>query len=309
VRRLCLLLLPGCGWLFSTPEDGGPDLYRSDDETPRPMYKAVVPPPAEMRCDGPKLSSGCFVEVKGGTFLMGAQATDAAAPGYDADAAPDEGPPHEVTVSSFWIQRNEVTASEYALCVENRWCSEEAVTTGGFSNYGDEARRQYPINGVTWEGARRYCEWYGSRLPTEAEWEYAARGTDGRRFPWGDKKMCGVMSASGGGDLRNVEESCELDGTVPMGRLRGNSAFGARGMANNVWEWVSDWYADDAYARHASKNPTGPETGERRVQRGGGWTSIDPVELRSAARGSLKPDEQVNDVGFRCVRAEEEGWF
>lgn len=287
-------MLVACGW-FSEPSNYGMHGH--------PMHAPTFPPPADLQCGKGKRSSACYVEVPGGSFLMGAQSTDPTAPGYDPDAEAHEAPAHQVTLSTFWIQQGEVSTSEYMLCVENEWCSADEVTTGGYSNYGNERRRQHPINGITWKGAQRYCEFWGGTLPTEAQWEFAARGSDGRRFPWGNKRFCGVMDVSGGGDDGVEETECLIDGTQPLGRLRGRSPFGLNGMGGSVWEWTADWYASDAYSSHGKSDPTGPETGTRRVQRGGGWSSTDPLELRSAARGSLPPDDKVNDVGFRCVRS------
>ncbi len=284
----------------------GPDEgVKPERKEPRPRFSSEGPLQEELRCDKGRRGSGCFLEVPAGAFLMGAQSTDPGAPGYDPRARPEEAPPHQVSLPSFWIQRQEVSTSEYQFCVQEGWCSEEAVaTSGGFSNYGQQTRRQYPINSVTWAGAVRYCAFLGARLPTEAEWEYAARGTSGRAFPWGDEPRCGVKNdhptelATDPGR----EETCHNEGTVPLGRLRGTSEAGVMGMAGSVWEWTADWYAADAYATHDAASPRGPVSGTRRVQRGGGWTSEDAFELRSAARGGLKPDDKFNDVGFRCVR-------
>ncbi len=283
-----LPLLAACSWWSSAP---GPS----------------TAPPERLQCEH-KPDYGCFVFVPGATFLMGAQASDPAAPNHDADAAPDESPVHEVTLSSFWMQRDEFHISAYSRCLGESGCAEDDAARGGFSNLGDNGRFGHPVNSITWGGAARACAWYGGRLPTEAEWEYAARGKDARRFPWGDKPGCGIVPTNTtgrqgdlalGNDLLMREPPCLPDGTVDANGTRGTSPLGVKGMAGNVWEWVADSYGP--YPSAAVTDPTGPATGERRVQRGGGWTSEEAVELRSASRMSLEPDERVSDVGFRCV--------
>jgi formylglycine-generating enzyme required for sulfatase activity len=274
-----------------------------------PRHDGSLPePPAEARCpEGRRDAYGCYVLVPAGRFLMGAQAKDAAAAGYDAAALPDEGPPHEVSLPAFWMLRTEVSAATYGSCVQSGWCSEEQVDTrGGYSTYAmlkDGGQVSHPINSLTWEGARRVCAWLGGRLPTEAEWEYAARGTDGRRFPWGSEPGCGLSNAAIGAALPEgasrdemMKPPCAAPGPVSPSVLVGDSPFGIAGMAGNVWEWIEDAYAADAYATGAA-----PATGERRVQRGGGWTSEDPTDLRASTRMAMAPDQKMNDVGARCV--------
>ncbi|MCB9727087.1 MAG: formylglycine-generating enzyme family protein [Deltaproteobacteria bacterium] len=259
---------------------------------------------------------GCFVPVPGHnvlayrrpsdpdvlTFLMGAQASDPEAPGYDPDASEDEAPPHRVTIEPFWIQRHEVSVEQYEWCVRLGPCLPEQIRTGGYFNYGAGSTRQlYPANGVTWEGARAYCEWIGGRLPTEAEWEYVARqGPLATRYVWGDTEPgCGhaVMGAAATGKC-GVANS-EATGYWPLNGP--DNSHQTVNVIGNVWEWVADWYGADYYAHSPAVAPRGPETGEARVQRGGGWGDEDPAVFRGAFRGSMVPSVQLEDVGFRCA--------
>jgi formylglycine-generating enzyme required for sulfatase activity len=167
------------------------------------------------------------------------------------------------------------------------------------NGYGD-----YPVVEVTWYGASAYCRWVGGRLPTEAEWEYAARGQMGTLFPWGDQ--------IDGDKLNYCDVNCELewadqlvdDGysqTAPVGSyLEGESWSGVLDMAGNVYEWVGDWYAGDYYVHPTSQNPPGPSTGESKVLRGGSW-HLSPVSARSTNRLEMNPQVTHDRWGFRCV--------
>ncbi|MCB9787658.1 MAG: SUMF1/EgtB/PvdO family nonheme iron enzyme [Deltaproteobacteria bacterium] len=247
---------------------------------------------------GPLHYRDCMVLVVGGEFLMGAQATDPDAPGYDPDAEPDEAPPHRVTVDPFYMDVAQVTAEAFDDCVRAGGCrAEDAHPGGGYFNFRVPERRSHWMNGVTWRGAADFCAWSGGRLPTEAEWEFAARGAAGQRFSWGDE----VPDC----DDRNraaPHEGCPSDGTRATGVNPVYSPAGVVEMSGGVWEWVSDWYAEDWYARSPDHNPTGPEEGTRRVQRGGSWQSDGYQEMRGAYRASLEPDSDFADVGFRCAR-------
>lgn len=262
----------------------------------RACDRAPEGPPAELRCEHPDADRSCFVAVAGGTFLRGAQASAPGAPGYDPAAADDEGPPAELGVEPFWMLRDEATADLYRRCLEAGACPPDAVSAGGFGTWDRPEQAHHPLNKISWHGADAACRWLGGHLPSEAQWELAARGPEARRFPWGDDPRCAAFDHTdrSGGRTQAVAD-CAQPRVVTAPETRHPTPEGLRGLAGNVWEWVDDWYAADAYT-------TGrPATGTRKVQRGGGWTSTDPLEFRSAGRASLPPDGQYNDVGFRCV--------
>jgi iron(II)-dependent oxidoreductase len=197
----------------------------------------------------------------------------------------------------------EVPSSSYARCVSKDTCPVDSVRSdGSLFNLHKQERREHPINGVDWRGAAAYCSFIGARLPTEAEWEAAARGDDGRRWPWGSKPGCGVREHSDNPrwSLQVADaEVCENVGTVISRETRGDGPFGTNAMAGNVAEWVADWYVADSYA----VNPQGLATaaGQLRVVRGGSWLDSDPSLLRSSARAGIAPESRLPDVGFRCA--------
>ena len=213
-----------------------------------------------------------MVYVPPGTFPMGS-----------TDGDGDEQPVHDVTLDGFWIDETEVTNAHYAQCVEAGECEASFYEDSAYN--GDNL----PVVGVFWNDADAYCNWAGGQLPTEAQWEYAARGPDGNTYPWGEEVPTCDLAQYG-----------DCDGqTVPTGSYpEGASWAGALDMAGNVWEWVSDWYDSDAYASAVAENPTGPESGDTKVLRGGSWIGKS-INLRGANRGD---DDSVwyDDIGFRC---------
>ena len=223
-----------------------------------------------------------MVYVPGGTFQMGTTE------GYDT-----EQPVHAVTLDSFWIDRTEVTNAQYASCVTGGTCSppSESGSDTRDSYYGDSQYGDYPVVWVSWYDADAYCRWVGGRLPTEAEWEYAARGPDGNVYPWGNDPPGDTLLNYN----INVGDTTEV-GSYPDGA----SWVGATDMAGNVWEWVNDWYADDYYAISPAENPIGPDTGDLKVLRGGSWSGLEE-SVRAAFRSNFRPVNRVDGVGFRCV--------
>ncbi|HSJ58248.1 MAG TPA: SUMF1/EgtB/PvdO family nonheme iron enzyme, partial [Anaerolineae bacterium] len=224
--------------------------------------------------------------VPAGAFVMGAVEEDRA-----ADA--DEKPAHEVWLDAFWIDETEITNLQFARCVAAGACQrqvEAAHSQTRPSYYGNPEYDDYPVLIYYAEDAEAYCRWAGRRLPTEAEWEKAARGTDARTFPWGEELGCARASHAG----------CDADTSPAGSRLDGASAYGALDMAGNVWEWVSDWYDAEFYARSPRRNPQGPERGQEHVARGGGWKGL-PEHLRTTQRAEGISHWFDGQIGFRCA--------
>jgi formylglycine-generating enzyme required for sulfatase activity len=220
-----------------------------------------------------------MVNVPAGEFTMGSN---------DGDS--DEKPEHKVYLDGYWIGKYEVTFEQY-----DKYCEETGREKPDDSGWG---RGKRPVIKVSWEDATAYCEWLKKktglnfRLPTEAHWEKAARGTDGRVYPWGnefDKNKC------------NSEES-RLKKTSPVGKFPdGASPYGCFDMAGNVWEWCSDWYEKKYYEKSPDKNPIGPNSGSKRVMRGGSWYD-DAAGVRCAVRDRDTPDYRVSSLGLRLCQ-------
>jgi formylglycine-generating enzyme required for sulfatase activity len=222
----------------------------------------------------------------------------------------NEQPVHTVVLDGFWIDRTEVTNAQYQQCVEAGGCDPPAESSSptGDLYYGNSTYDAYPVVYVSWYQAADYCEWADARLPTEAEWEYAARGPEGRVFPWGD--------TFDGTRVNYCDANCEFDWadgsvddgygyTAPVGSYpSGASWCGALDLAGNVWEWVADWYDAAYYGRSPSQNPPGPSSGQERARRGSSW-HYPPDGMRSALRFGVDPDIPDNFQGFRCVRGSE----
>ncbi len=223
-----------------------------------------------------------MVYVPAGDFSMGSLVGTA-----------DEQPVHTVYLDAYWMDRTEVTNEMYNLCVQAGACLRplkfHSNTHSGY--YFDAQYANYPVIALKWSSAETYCAWAGRRLPTEAEWEKAARGTDGRTYPWGNgSPSSGLLNFNNpAGDTEDVESYAF-----------GASPYGALNMAGNVTEWVADWYAADYYGSSPSSNPTGPALGDYRVLRGGSWYSNEYL-VRSADRHWIEPDSREITIGFRCV--------
>jgi len=223
-----------------------------------------------------------MVYVPAGNFTMGSEQYS------------NEEPVHEVFLDAYWIDKYEVTNGQYEQCVAAGACSQpqSMKSDNRSSYYENEEYENYPVVYTDWNDAVSYCEWAGGGLPTEAQWEKAARGTDERMYPWGNETpTCSLVNYGGcAGDTSEV-------GSYPTGA----SPYGALDMAGNVWEWVADWYDSGYYSNSPAENPSGPTSGTYRVLRGGSWDSNDNF-VRSANRNWDYPSYAGYVVGFRCVR-------
>lgn len=254
--------------------------------------------------------------IPAGQFFQGSDAKDASA---------NERPAHNVTLKTFCIDSYETTAREYKECSDVGKCKRASsevdwpnITAADRKTYSplctvdDPERNDHPINCVTWEMASLYCKAQGKRLPTEAEWEYATRGPDGRVYPWGDEaptaahlNACGSECVAWGkANQVALEPLYSSDDGFPttgvVGRFEaGRSRFGPYDVAGNVWEWVGDWMAP--YTKDEKKNPTGPESGTRRVIRGGAWNGSYASWLRPSFRYAQDPAATSHGIGFRCA--------
>jgi len=253
-----------------------------------------------------------WATIPGGTFWMGAQGVDPEAPGYDPEAYEDESPVRRVTVSPFVIGRYPVTVEEFRRFVEagdegylnpscwgpKGWAWREKEDLLAPDSWNGQLRHSNrPVTGVSWYEVDAYCRWAGGRLPTEAEWELAARGEEGRRYPWGEQKL----------DDRRANFDMSVGAPTPVGiyPLGATPApEGAHDLAGNVWEWCNDWFGE--YPPADAKNPKGPKDGASRVLRGGSFVGY-PGYLRAAYRYDLHPGRRVDHVGFRVLVASSGG--
>ncbi len=223
-----------------------------------------------------------WVPIPAGSFQMGSE-----------NGADDEKPVHTVTLDAFEMGRYEVTNRQYSQCVRADVCS------GG--QVGDDS---LPVVYVNWENARVFCEWIGGRLPTEAEWEYAARGGLGSKtYPWGNEEPTCAKSAKNGANFWSgcSNATTMLPDALPVGSFTPND-YGLYDMAGNAWEWTTDWFSETYYSHSSSANPLGPVNGQNRVVRGGAWNG-DGYNVRVASRSSLNPTFITEFLGFRCARS------
>ena len=274
-----------------------------ETEDNQKLEEKVVTEPSPRKIPG-------MVYIPAGEFIMGSN-------DYDG-----EKPEHKVYLSAYYIDKYEVTNAEYKKCVSAGKCKKPHATRWYFnSKYAN-----HPVVYVDWYQVKTYCKWKGKRLPTEAEWEKAARGTKERKYPWGDswdKNKCNWWKGPKKQGMamdweRETRPSSFLDilfndlidiftagrGTLPVGSfLDGASPYGVQDMAGNVWEWVSDWYDENYYQSSPWGNPKGPDGGEDHVLRGGSWDGLIPDYFRASARLRLNPDSRNVSLGFRCAAA------
>ncbi len=221
------------------------------------------------------LDGTTLMAVPSGTFVMGhGQAAN---------------PEHNITLSDFWIYATEVTNRQYALCVSQGVCSQPNLLDD--LNYSEFSSQNLPVVGVIYDQAQSYCNYVNGDLPTEAQWEKAARGPDNSLYPWGN--------ADPSCDLLNFN-NCVKQSTDVMNYNRGKSYYGALGMEGNVYEWVFDWYDPLYYRNSPPGDPAGPDSGSARVIRSSGYRS-NAVQSLSYARSFTTPQDHRRDLGFRCA--------
>ncbi len=270
---------------------------------------AAVAAPAPPSCP-----SG-MVKIPGGKFFMG-----------NDDGLPMERPSHNVALSPYCIDLTEVTTEDYKACSDNGECKRagvvndwDGISDGDHKNFDPlcnvrepQSRAKHPINCVDWEMATIYCRARGKRLPTEAEWEFAARGPDGRKYPWGDEEPGPTLINACGKECVDWSHKHGIDAkamfgaddgwatTSPVGSFpRGASRYGLQDIVGNVWEWVGDFYAP--YGKDDSSDPSGPEQGEERVIRGGAWNGSYAAWVRPTFRYKDVPGKRSYGIGFRCA--------
>jgi formylglycine-generating enzyme required for sulfatase activity len=221
-----------------------------------------------------------MVLIPAGEFWMGAE-----------DGLQDARPFHRVYLSSYWFDQYEVTNAQYRQCMEGGGCTSPKDR----QTFEDHQRAEHPVTNITWNQARSYCQWQGKRLPTEAEWEKAARGTDGRRYPWGND----------GEAVKHHMRNRELPASASGGDLAGRQAataspYGVFGLIGSVSEWVKDWYAEDFYQTSPARDPQGPSRGSFRVLRGGEWNEKSP-NFQASYRGWDEVTYWGPTLGLRCA--------
>lgn len=244
------------------------------------LTRESTSPPAELGVGSTTLSEKdgmTLVYVPGGEFTMGNDS------GWE-----EEKPAHTVDLDAYWIDQTEVTNEMYARCVQQGSCSFPSNT----SHFEDPNYADHPVVYVSWSDANQYCAWAGRRLPTEAEWEKAARGMEGRVFPWGDTIDCSIANYWG-------EENGCIDNTTPVGNYpAGAGPYGALDLTGNVLEWVSSLFA--MYPYDATDGREDPDAGGPRVLRGGSW-NVTAEFARGSRRDWYMPSVKRNYVGFRCA--------
>jgi eukaryotic-like serine/threonine-protein kinase len=275
----------------------------------------ALPPPSAAAQTAPGCPTG-MIKIPGGSFFMGSD-----------DGLALEKPSHQVTLAPYCIDEFEVTIELYKACSDSGRCK-RAGTTNEWSTIADKERKafdplcnardpvgraKHPVNCVDWEMADKFCSEQKGRLPTEAEWEFAARGPDGRKYPWGDDDpAAGHLNACGRecvawGAKNGIDEKAMYDvddgfpNTAPVGSFpKGASRYGVQDVVGNVWEWVSDFYGE--YGKEELKDPSGPVHGDEKVIRGGAWNGSYPAWVRPTFRYKDAPTKRSYGIGFRCAR-------
>lgn len=267
--------LPGCNGDWGRP---GPIVLSSPPQ--------VVPPIEKLPSIITGNDGGPMVFIPAGKFTMGSSEDD-------KSAQYAERPTHTVYLDAYYLDQFEVTTARYATFLQRT----SRVASAYWSEQILKQHGNKPVVGVDWNDAAAYCVWAGKRLPTEAEWEKAARGTDHRLYPWGDAAPNQRLANYGrGSDFKNYEVLTNV-GSYELGK----SPYGAYDMAGNVWEWTADWYDENYYGKSSTRNPRGSSSGQSRVVRGGSWGDASG-RMRSTLRDRRSPTGRHNFIGFRCVQ-------
>ncbi len=278
---LAVLLLAACVPATTTPT-AAPTLPPAT-EPPTALPPTATPTLFPVSLAGPQagtsmkwIDTSVLAFVPAGEFQMGNSAANT--------------PQHTVYLDGFWIQQTEVTNGMYSQCVASGSCTPPTQELGA-PQYTNPEYNSHPVVGVTWDQANGYCQWIGGSLPTEAQWEKAARGTQGGQFPWGnDGAACDFLNFA----------NCINHTTDVTQYAEGRSPYGLYDMAGNVFEWVNDYYGETYYNESPAQNPTGPASGDYRVVRGSSFET-DPDQADSAIRHYNNAGNSRRDVGFRCV--------
>jgi serine/threonine protein kinase len=282
---ILILLLTGLGWYFFAY--GFPNNLLSSETANTPISSSALTPTAELLAGSTAISpkDGMVMAlIPDGFFTMGS----------DSGAFDERPEIKNLKIDSFWIDLTEVTNAMYVKCVHAGACQPPSKNSSytRTSYYGNSQYDNFPVIYVSWDDANSYCSWADRRLPTEAEWERAARGNDKRDYPWGNQQPNSKL-----GNFDTAVGDTTAVGSYPDGK----SFYGTLDMAGNVWEWVSDYYDPDYYAKSvALRNPTGPSDGEQRIIRGGAWNSA-YLLVKAINRNALSPTVQNYVAGFRCV--------
>lgn len=258
--------------------------------TPRPSPSPTRPPtstPTATATPAPTVGPPAgMVAVPAGSFTMG---------GVNSQQDADETPPHMVTLSAFFIDAVEVTNAQFARFANGSGYQTDAEKAGDnvtWRTFNTPDRQRFPVTHVSWTDATRYCAWVGKRLPTEAEWEKAARGTTTNIYSWGNtfnSAWANTFELGAGQPVAVASSSA-------------SSPYGAYDMIGNVWEWVQDWYGGDYYVQSPRSNPAGPATGIQKVIRGGSFKN-ESDKATTSVRGKAGVDNRGDDIGFRCAKS------
>jgi formylglycine-generating enzyme required for sulfatase activity len=265
----------------TTPEAPDSSEIQGDPLQPGEPLEILETPPLVPKTRISPLDGMVMVEIPAGEFYMGKE--------HDLESG--DGPRHRVYLDTYWIDQTDVTNAMYAKCVQAGKCTFTIQHSKSEIHFNNPAYANHPVVFITWDQAVTYCQWVGRRLPSEAEWEKAARGTDGRTFPWGRKPADSTLA--------NFNDA--IGDTTPVGSFpQGASPYSLLDMAGNVRQWVADWYDILFYRNSPFQNPLGPGIGEKRVLRGGSFKDP-PNGIRVTTRFAHVPNSPGVNRGFRCA--------